>query len=725
MKDSSAWASETPDLADLQRQFATCSPLSGGWNRLTDNDRVRYNIWEGQSPDGKKWDKLQPNGKPAMPFDGSNDARIPLADDIINDIVDVLTEGWHRSMARVVGNPEAERTGRAAYVRNLMSWIRGTKLYGELGSEIELLGQNGCTYGASFLQVDWERQLGYQYHTVTLEDLMYAGQQNPEFNLFLQMLADPAMDEDALPIIQALYMSYVEARKPSNYEWEPKPLSDKRARHVIGELREEGRAKIPLPYVCKNQPTVKCRKLWEDIFITETTSAIQNSQSIFTLDWYTEAELRAIAEAEDWDEDWVNAAVELKGQFAQYTTPSINNGNWMSSALEYLQSDDQNLIEVTTCWTKQVDEDGVLGVYKTVYHGLITHLPGIKGYAYAWHGLADQPLGANYPFVQWRWEMNTRSLCGSRGVPQIVATHQSAIKAQLDALTDRTSFETLPPIITPRSLGVDYRLGPAVKLPVNRMDQKPEFMSPPASAPNTSMLVLDRVQMWMDNYYGRRRSDSAPEDSLIKRQKRVRSFLMACSEAMAMVFKMCAAYMPPEQIEKITGVPGGSLGSIEDITDDLVYQLSFDVQELSPDFVELKNKALVEIAAMDSSGTIDKGKLVKYVLRALDPAVEAEIVTDVGTATNALLDKVKSDFANMYLGIPATPVENDPTAAKQMEFAMQLIQVSQAYKDGLAQNTNGFRDLVENWMQNRQQSVMQQQNKQIGRAGVDMGQVEE
>jgi hypothetical protein len=726
---NSALVSAEPNLGLLDELFAACSPMAQGWNRIEDNDRVRYTFWEGQTPDGRKHQSELPEGKTVFPFDGASDVRIPTADEVVNDHVDYLTEAFHRAMTRVQGNPQTEQSGQAAYARKLIEWIKGTKLQAELSEEAELFAQSGCTYGVVLMEAGWERELGYRYHEITMEELTAAAQarlaqgQQDILTEFPQMLRFKKNDEASIEVLKMMHRAYVEANKPSNYDWDVQELSSPRAREAIRSLRKTGRASLPLPYLCKNQPTVRARTLWEDAWIPEYTGKLQEAPCIFTADFYCEADLRAKGKAEPWDEDWMEQAVKHKGEFNTFTRrhrlqQGIESGDYGPV------KDDSELIEVMTAYEKKVDEDGVLSVYRTVYHAGIKGAPGSRKPLVAKYGPLDFPIGTNFPFVAWRFETNKRALLASRGIPQIVSTWQHTLKAQEDAANDRTSFETLPPILVEQIMGVNYRFGPAVQVPVKRGSVKPEFMQMPNGG-KTAEYLIDHVQTRVDRYFGRPSAEMPPELALVKRQKRARSFLLACSQMLSFVFKLCSQNLPPEDIEEITGMAPGSFGDTTDIAEDMLYMLTYDVQELSPDFVAAKWKAVGEIEMTDRSGTIDPSKAIRARLRAIDPNLEQEITNDQQGATKQIWDAVKSDFDDMLKGIPPGLTENDPTAEQQLKFAEEILGVSKVYQTALQQDTQ-FKALLEAWVQSKEHSRDQLgKNKQSGRVGVDMSQAME
>lgn len=72
----------------------------------------------------------------------------------------------------------------------------------------------------------------------------------------------------------------------------------------------------------------------------------------------------------------------------------------------------------------------------------------------------------------------------------------------------------------------------------------------------------------------------------------------------------------------------------------------------------------------------------------------------------------------MALGNKVPMVEGDPTAGSQLQYAQQIVQDNPKYQQAL-QSDERFAQLVEEWQQNRQFSAQQEQNKTIGRIGVN------
>lgn len=546
---------------------------------------------------------------------------------------------------------------------------------------------------------------------------------------------DPTQEEEAVTFVQELWQAYLEERIPPHFTYDQGVVqcSKAKARKIVRDLRDTGLSRFPAPYACKNQPNIRCLKLWEDVFFTPETCDIQDAPVVFVKEFFTEQGLRTRAAAEGWNEGWVEAAVKEKGKFSSWVSWMSNESTselFLNRSGYQIVDTRQDLIEVLYAYTNLVDEEGVSGIYYTVLHHGIK--PGDNGSGsglkaalqfYGKHEMLDYKHGKQ-PFVVWQRECIGRPIYMSRGIPEIVATWQRAVKVQEDSLTDRTSFETLPPVIVPSLDGIDYRFGPAVQIPVARPEMGPRFMEPPRSTP-IAFELIEMIMKRADRYFGRARTDEPPETALMKKQKMVRGFLLSVSEGFQQLFALMEQYMDPEEFARVTGSPEPISLNDDEIGKQFDYVMSCDVAELNPDLVAAKLEAISKsVLPEDSGGVIDRSKLTMLKLRAIDPTFADELVMDQGSASQQLYRKVNADFVGMFSGNPPELVENDPTAQAQLQFAKQIVMNNPKYMQAMKTDPH-FRELVEQWMENRQFSVTQEDNKQVGRLGVqpaEMGQ---
>ena len=98
--DVMARVGEEPNVPALTEELRRSATDYGCFARIDRVEQVRYCRWAGQTDDGKKWNDANRN-KPAFPWDGASDTRIPLADEVINGLVDLCSTSFWRSMLRV------------------------------------------------------------------------------------------------------------------------------------------------------------------------------------------------------------------------------------------------------------------------------------------------------------------------------------------------------------------------------------------------------------------------------------------------------------------------------------------------------------------------------------------------------------------------------------------------------------------------------------------------
>ena len=99
-QDKLVFASDTPDIQELQSEFDRSLTNGGNISRINSNDDIRLARWEGQSDDGKKYSRNQRDGEGAFPFEGASDVRVRLVDSIINDLVMLLLNSWQLARIR-------------------------------------------------------------------------------------------------------------------------------------------------------------------------------------------------------------------------------------------------------------------------------------------------------------------------------------------------------------------------------------------------------------------------------------------------------------------------------------------------------------------------------------------------------------------------------------------------------------------------------------------------
>ncbi len=696
MDDPLVFSSPAPKVADLVAEFKQCSPQRGVFNALSDSDNTRFARWDGQTEDGKKHST---DAVKAFPWEGSSDIRVLLADSLINEMKDTCTVAFWRSVlrAQAVG---AEDVGLAGAAQKAVTWFIHNAQRQELRREVELSAQYLNHYGWTVLHPTWSRLV--RVKLVKLELAAIAGDM-PEF---ATLIASEELEAEAVAMFKAYADQYV-TQQLSELEQDAPSLSQSEARRLVRQLRNTGTAKVPVPYVCDSRPSIIALKPYEEVFIHPDTTDIQRAR-VFVKYYFTEAELREKVLTEGWDADWVEQAAGLKGHFSIWA----EGENLIDTSFAWWQGESP-YIEVIYAYYPTVDDDNVSGIYCTVFHADIEQTPQGKPLA-AKHGVLEYGHG-QMPFVAGARELWCRRFTTSRGVPEIVNTWQREMKVQRDSIVDRTSFTTLPPILTP-SIGqeVNYSFGPAVQVPV-MAGRKPEFMEIPRWD-GATIGVLERLDADVAVYFALISDKVLPARWQTRQQAMVNNFLGMWETAFKQELALVIQYLSPVEWQRITGAPPLPARDPNLYKFDLT--MTFDVRELDVDHTMAKLDAISKfVLPEDVTGTIDRVKLTRLKLRALDPAYEEQLVSDDAAASQQIYNDVRNEIAQMALGNEPQYVENDPTAQSKLQFASQIVGANPLYQQMLQQNQR-FQQLMEKFAKNLTFSVTQQQNKQVGRIGV-------
>ncbi len=694
-QDPLLYGSDKPNIQELVSELNRSYLFGANNTELTDNDDLRFCRWNGQTPDGKKFSKNRDEDDPALPFEGASDARIRLIDRVINEQVALWMNSLKGAKLGVSGRT-IDDGKHAGAMSTLLEYIASGRMKQEMRREAELFAQYGNQYGWTMMHIGWEQEMGTREQRFTISDMvnmaMEMAQGNPEAPIasLPSLLIDPTKDELSIALVTPLLPQF----------------SEKELRRMLKELREKGYATVYEEVLMKNLPVVTTLKPYDEVSFPPETIDIQKARVIFKKVFMTELEVRAMIATDEWDEEGVEEAVKTKGMFTWYRDPNIVPTNSLNQDYR-LRSN--NLIEVIYAYYKQLSEDNTPCVYYTVFS------PNASTETYLKHSKLGYSHG-KYPFVVLRREYIRKAVYESRGITDILSTDQAELKAQHDAMRDRTAFETVPPLMYKRRVGGTGRIGPAMLLPVSDVNGDFKWMEPPKGTPTIAEFVVQQVEKNAAGYFGLTREDSPPALAQMLQQSSVDNWLTTWSEIYTQMLQLTLQYMDIVEIERICGVPIPKV--VTDIANQYDFEVKFDVRNLYSDLVLEKLQAINQyVLPQDTGGVIDKNALVKLSIEAISPDTAKAIVTDQASASQRMYRDVQTELGMMMLGNEAQYVENDPTAQSKMQFLQDIL--SKNPKAQQAQNQDPvFSALLQNYVKNLQMSVSQQQNKQIGRIGV-------
>ena len=687
-KDKLAFFSETPDIGELRSELQRSLYNGGNVARLNSNDDIRLARWDGQSDDGKKYSSNLREGEQAFPFEGASDVRCRLVDQTINELVVILVSSWQLARLRV-GGTEVGDASRAASIQTLADWIVNNKMRADLLNEAELLGQYTQQFGWSVAHIGWERRLGVRPVSITLAELEQRGMSGDIIaNEAVTSLKSTGTSDYSVSAIMTLL-----------------GVSKDDAARVCDELMISGTSTFNQEYAVSNAPVVAALKPFDEICFPPETLDLQDARVIFRRTFMTEVELREMIKTAEWDESFVDEAVKTTGMSDWYSEPNLipattNIGNTLERA--------DNLIEIVYSYTRQIGPNGVPCIYYTVF------CPNTREELFAKHEMLDYAHGF-YPFVEYRRERLRRSIVECRGVPELAYTDQLEIKAQRDAIRDRTAFETLPPIKVKKRLGTQNVIQPGGLLPVTTPDDY-TFLSPPSGNPALAFNLIDRVEQSNASYFGLYHPNIVPTKTQMTQQFMVNNWLTAWSKIYKQVVCLTLQYMDGAEIERVVGMP--IVLQPQELSAMYDFNVSYNVRELDTDYVLEKLKAISTfVVPMDAGGVIDRNKLTARFVEAISPEAAKDILLDQASASQRMYADVQTDIAKMMAGMEPQYVENDPAAQSKLQFVQDIIQKNPKAQ-AAAQEDQQFQMLFQNYTKNLQMSIQQQQNKSIGRIGV-------
>jgi hypothetical protein len=715
--DPLAHVGEKPDMAAILEEYQVSwtagdnvtrgainkTGALGGIDRIAEAENIRYSRWAGQSSDGLRHSEFLPEGERAMPYDGAPDTRVPFADETINSLVDVLYSSFWGARINVKPVHTTKlTTQQCAEWRAVLTWIKDGPLKATLVKSVDYLAQMAHMIGHAWVFPSWKLEYGLKYEKLSLDQIVQLSQAVPDKESILanlvQLVQDPDMEDMAVELMQGIYEG----------------ISEKIARKAIRELRKDGNTMFPRPEIQCNRPELEILLSWTDLVLPPETTDIQDCRMPSVRRYLTQAKLESMASPfmpadVRWNRDFVDAAKKTGGMVSD---KGVN--------IEQVERDSQNkLIEVVHSFVKGLDENGVSAIYCTIWSPHVTLREKPNKELYASHYIVDYAHNI-YPLVDYTTEVIGKRADDARGVPEIIGTSQTEVKRMYDGLGIFTELSLTPPLNAPMGVNkLPPEFGPFAMV---RRTQGTGELTPinlvEHARPDVALALIEDKRKSRDEYFGLDRPDTHPSRAAQRKQRLVNRWLLTWEQVLWQLSILTYQNMKPEELQEIIGHPP-SLTT--DILRNHRLSLWFDVRSLDQEWVKELITNAQAVVQLNSAGTFDMGKLAQLIMSYLDPTLADEVTLDVQGASQAMFEKVKADIAQIALGNEASYVENDPTAKAKLGFMQQIIQANPDYMAVFSPGPQGNerkRMLLEKYAANLQQSIMQDQNKIIGRIGV-------
>lgn len=691
-----------PDINLLQEEYQFAwnqDPDAAG--RIARSEDIRYTRWPGQSADGLKHQELMPEGQRALPYNRAPDTRINLCDSIIQGQVDVDWAAFWNARAQVAPVAASRLSlAQSGEWRQILSWMIHGPLKQSLIDNVEFVSQVVNTIGWCVLHPLWRRKSVMRLVTVTFDNILELSDKAPSDSLLQAapaFIKDPTQEDAGVQFLQLLFPN----------------LSTGRARKVLRELRDNDEAEFPVPDQVQNMPELAVLVPWQDFIMPiEATANPEMARAMFRRMFFTTPSLEERAAEEYWNREFVDAVLKTKGQ-------AMENG----TSVEHDADENQQLIEISYAYQRKVDEDGVPGIYCTVFSPFTQANIGAAAKSqYGQHWLLDAPHG-EYPFIFLNTEVTGRRPSDARGVPDVLQTAQNEMKQQRDATYVFSQLSTTPPLIKKgtQASKIPPQLGPLGI--INEGSGEWDWFAPPKGEPQIAFKLIEDVRKESQDYYGVPRADTLPMLYQPRQQRRVTRNLAKWGQALWQLSVLTYHNMSPEEMQGILGRQ--PLLKVVDIVRHRL-NLWYDVRSMDPAWVESLIKSIAEfVLPVDAAGVVDRSKLVQMALSYLDPTLAEEVTTDMAGAKQAMFKEVRDEIGQVMQGNEALYTENDPAAKAKLLFAQQIIRANPDYMQQLAEQSPAFnsrkRENLDKYIKNLQQSAMQQDNKTIGRLGVRPG----
>jgi len=674
-----------PDIAECISRIEDSDRYAGQYyERKATNYATRHCLWAGQSEDGRK--HREALGREPFPWDGASDARVRLADAIINRNVNLLKKAT--LSARLQCQPvESSDAPQKVVVETVLKWLVYTHCLQNLHRELEI-GANICEEnGLVVYGVFWERITRTEMQSLAFDALvaMYQEESDPALGAMLMAISNPLEEETAAELLEGF-------------------LPGHGTRAAVRALRDTGVYEYENPYIFRNAPKLVALEPWEDIYFPVTACDLQSQPHVTWRELVEESELRARILTEDYDEAFVEAAVEHKGK-------RLRESQWWTrgkSNVLYSEDDDER-IEIFHQYRKEITKENAERVLCTVIHPSVPDRFGKNELIPYAHG--------QYPFIEIPRERTNRILLDSRGVPEILISNQEDMKRQRDYRNDRAALAINPPLRVPTNRGkLAILMGPRAEIPERRQGEIAWMAPPPYDAGSLESEKSSRRDA--NEYFGRMDEGVDPTEAGLAQGDMVLNWLTGFKLIFDQMLALSQQYMTDDEVTRIAGtLPAPFALDRANIQGRYDLTVEFDPMDLDNERLGAKLDYIAKvILPMDVAGVVDRAGLVKFVMSAVDPKMAEMFVRPAEAATASEAADEQDKLALLWAGIEPPLAQPGQNAQVRLGVIQAQLQANPQWAERM-QGDELFGKMLGARAQSFQFQLQQQENAQIGRVG--------
>jgi hypothetical protein len=697
-------------LQDLKSEFEQlCKDAGASVNdRREAAERTRFCVWDNQHPDGRK--HKGPDGRDPFPFEGASDTRYRLADGIGLEQVIIIMAALMRAR-RNFRPAEGTDAETAALVDELWSWVLANQLGAEWFVEWTKVVQwrQNDSPGLALMQVLWRQEYGLRPVTVVAADVLQRVQdeftarqlplQDSDLVDLQDLLANPARKDELAGLLQGLWPD----------------LREDRAGKAAAELQAEGETTFPYPELCENRLAFKARRPFHDIFLPENTpNDEQRARVIFVGEWFNKTELEEMDARGDFKPGSLAKILEHEGECAwQHFSHYDDSGSYNEDPTKrtWDKAQHRGQYYLVTAFFRATGADGIPGTYTVQFHHAVEE------------SLTDAQLldyrlrGKRFPFRATQREILNDKLWDTRGVAELSATEQQALKSAHDMFMDNASLGAVPPLEVPLSrprLGL--AIEPLAKIKVNRRGEI-GWMAPPPF-PQATAQVEEKILRRVNEYFGLMHKEAVPDKVRLYQEALVNFLLVDAKEVVRMGVQLLEQYMPDEEILRAVGPAGQKLIDLRDAGRDSLksqwvadVDVTFEAGLLSFEYLKVVGEMITNyVLKWDNMNVTQRDKLVRWFFSAISPSLARELTVPVDVARTKEIEEEQSAFSQIANGV-------EPPMKEGVNYTLRLetlLGIGRKNPESWARLTPVSRAILSARIAYYQNQMLQEQNAVIG-----------
>lgn len=672
-----------PDLEKIVNELQQAQADSSWYGDRVANARGWWMCeWPGQTTDGRRWAQTASQVDKIFPWNGCSDSRLRIVSTIVQEHVTLaLTAFWS---ARVQAKSIRPFTsGRSVNVaQRMLNWRIYTHMKRELLRELPLAFNWKYATGLSFLGVTWEQQRELAYVPVNMQMIAQVSSQLGLGSLPERVYSPDEQDQDA-------FITILQQISPVL------PVGE--ARQVLKQLRETGASEIPIVSVRINKPKWTAKRPLVDILFPSETCDIQQTRWTNERELVSETELIDRIETDGYDPDFVEEALEHKGNFS----------SWWVSIMGGAEGSDRDLVELNH-FLGRLDHHGVPCLYRTVFNSAIVTARD-KEPLYALHRKFEYDH-QQIPLIALRRNHIFRPLLSSMGIAEESYTDELDIKNQQDGLNNRTDLIHQPPMIVPtlRSQAVANSYGPRAVMTALRPGEVNWPPLPPFD--QTPILVMQMVEQRLDRRYAIIGGAVDPEIKAVRRQQLATEVLGEIELALEQTLQLMQQYESDQDVQRVAGGGQPWQYSQQDIQGMYEVSATVDMKMIDLEYAQIKMNLLAQMLPFKGEGAV-----FNMAANILDPDLADALAED--QTSPAAMEKERQDEYNAIGQIMGgiEPVQPMYANAQLRLQIMQQIATQPQFMQEISAKPNSQK-MFQTRAKNYQNQIQQyQQNPVIGR----------